>query len=321
MEYRRIRISYTEAKDRFYRVLDIREDLNLVYVGVIICTSLSCEFEHNFMFRSNRKAYVPESFMSDGFTGWIPMKEHSLKDLGDYFLFEYDTGDGWEFDCETIGKYEKEDKTFAYLVEGKGQGIWEDNKYSLDMYLAGLVPAMSAYDPKNSNVQLPWNFENECFEDFEDFDLAEESDCFEDFLLSDINEYLHGYHQHGFEKDVKYVDPELYFAGEDPFVRYLDFYEDEGPVFTEKISDDETPFDPEDEKQFLAESFVQMQIDSYMLIADMMEQLRKLYPESDDEELMESVREELIDRAYVSLDEYLSDPDEDFEEEDEEEYH
>lgn len=319
MEYNRISVSYEEAKDRFYRVLDIRSDLNLVYVGCILCTALSCEFEHNFMFRSNKKAYVPESFTGNGYDGWKPMKDYILKDLGPYFTFEYDTGDGWEFECETLGSYNNDDTSFAILIDGKGQGVWEDNKYSLDMYLSGLVSPSADHDPKNPSVTLPWNHENVCFADFEDYDLAEEQQYFEDFYLDDINEYVDGYHRHGFEKDVRYVDPELYYSGENPFVDGLDLYDGDEPFDWNRDQEmDQFHFDDED---LLTDSYVNMQISSYYLIKGLLEHFSLLYPEKDEYSLMEIVKEQLLREAYRSLDDFMDDMDEDDFESEDEEYH
>ena len=303
MEYRRIRISYEDGKDRFYRVLDIRNDLNLVYAGIIFCSSLGCEFVHHFMFRYEKQAYVPESFMGDSFTGWKPMKEHSLKELGESFIFEYDTGDGWGFICETVSLFEKDDMAFAYLIDGKGQGIWEDNRYSLDRYLEGKVAADASCSEEDELIQLPWNYENDCFGDFDDYDPGEEAELFEDFFLSDINEYLHNCHLNGFEKEIRYVDPELYFSKEVPFVRNMDIYDDEIPFFTDEVK--ETGDEYNDELDFLADSFVEMQLDSYFLVKELMEHFRLLYPEKDEDELIEMIRDELMDEAFSSLENYL----------------
>jgi hypothetical protein len=312
MEYRRIRISYKEAKDRFYRVLDIRNDLNLVYSGVIFATALNCEFEHDFMFRCNRQGYVPDSLMSGDYDRWAAMKDCCLKDLDLSFEYEYDTGDGWEFDCETESVFEKDDVTFAYLIEGKGQGIWEDNRYSLDMYLEGKVSPKDSYSENDEMIQLPWNFEDSCFGDFDEYDAEEEKQFFEASYLMDINDYLHRNHMNGYETDVLYIEPELYYAKENPFVRNYDF--------DDEMIDDGAA---NDEMGFLADSFVEMQLNSYFLIRDLLEHLKQLYPDHDEEELMEMVRDELTEQTYRSLDDFIDEiEDTDFTEEDpEEEYH
>ncbi len=310
MEYRRVSIYYTENRERFYRVLDIRNDLNLVHAGVIFATALCCEFEHHFMFREKGRAYVPEAFLGNGSPSWRPMKEYRLKDLEEDFRFEYDSAEGWEFDCETISVFEKDDLVFAYLVDGKGQGIWEDCKTSLDLYLEGRISGEASYEDldEDSGMSLPWNFENDCFEDFDDYDLQGERDCFEDFYLSDINEYVRGCHVRGYEKEVPCVDLESYFAGESPFVE--DLYENDEAMFA-----GEDDMDYDDETDFLAESFVNMQIGSYCLVRDLLEHFRLMHPEMDEEELLEIIRDVLMEDAYRELDDLID------EEGSEEEYH
>ena len=57
MIYRKIKASLLEAPDRFYRGLQVREDVNLEELGVILGTALGAEFEHMFMFSQRQSRF------------------------------------------------------------------------------------------------------------------------------------------------------------------------------------------------------------------------------------------------------------------------
>lgn len=207
MNYKTIKMEYHYKKDRFNRTIMVREDINLIELGCVMCTALRTEFEHNFLFRSNKKEYLPDCFLQDYVDEKheFPMKFYSLKDLGDKFVFTYDTGDNWTFDCKVL----KKEKTvvgaeFGYLVDGKGQGIWEDNACSLLMYLDGEVDPNSNEEDEERGLYLPWNFEIEKYSDFDTvFNIAEEKEIFDATVDSNIDMYLDGMHEAGFELEVK----------------------------------------------------------------------------------------------------------------------
>lgn len=207
MNYKTIKMEYHYKKDRFNRTIMVREDINLIELGCVMCTALRTEFEHNFLFRSNKKEYLPDCFLQDYIDEKheFPMKFYSLKDLGDKFVFTYDTGDNWTFDCKVL----KKEKTvvgaeFGYLVDGKGQGIWEDNACSLLMYLDGEVDPNSNEEDEERGLYLPWNFEIEKYSDFDTvFNIAEEKEIFDATVDSNIDMYLDGMHEAGFELEVE----------------------------------------------------------------------------------------------------------------------
>ena len=212
MKYKRIKMEFQNYKDRFYREILVAKDLNLVYLGCIMCTCIGAEFEHLFLFNKNRTSYVPDAFLDNSDVyGWLPMKEYMLDDLGDNFTFTYDTGDGWCFNCKVSKKeVDKDDKALAFLLDGKGQGIWEDNIGSLYQYLDGEVDPDSCDEDEDSGLYLPWNFENEKYSDFENYDLEFEQICFEDMYLLNINTYLQDAHDHGYELEVDIIGDEYY---------------------------------------------------------------------------------------------------------------
>ena len=206
MNYKTIKMDYHYRKDRFNRTIMVREDINLIELGCAMCTAIRAEFEHNFLFIKNKKQYVPDCFIENGFDDYneVPMKKYSLGNLGDKFQFWYDTGDDWLFDCKV---YKKETKLvgseLAYLVDGKGQGVWEDNVWTLDQYFNGLVDPNTNEPDEEKGIYPPWNFEIEKYSDFDTaFNLAEEKEMFSAVLNSNIEMYLENCHLSGYELEV-----------------------------------------------------------------------------------------------------------------------
>ena len=150
MNYKRLRISFNDAKKEFYRNLYIREDVNLAELGYILCAALSTEFSHMFGFKTK-----------DGF---IDMEDKALfeKTVGSIekkFTFIYDFGEDWAFTCTiSPSDYELDETSKALFIGGKGQGVWEDNKASLLMYLEGKINPRAKKDNPEKGYFLPSNF-------------------------------------------------------------------------------------------------------------------------------------------------------------------
>ncbi len=101
------------------------------------------------------------------------MSKYNLSDLGSSFVYEYDTGESYDFDCKVYKKkinydVESEDEEFpvAFVVEGKGQGIFENDHRTLWMYLAGQIKPDATDDEENYNF-LPMNMSFTSFGDFD----------------------------------------------------------------------------------------------------------------------------------------------------------
>ena len=219
MIYRIISVRSTDAPKRFYRKLLVREDLGLEELGCVILTSLRGTYSHYFLFRSGDKYYAPDAFLDNFRDFYEPMKSHTLDDLGEDFVFEYDTGDGWEFRCHVYKKTVEKDGDFpGYFVDGAGQGIWEDNRWSLLAYLDGEISGELHTDDEGTGYRLPWNFDNKSFSDFDaPLNIEEEKKAFESSILNDINDWFSG------SEEAEEDDPE-----EDRLYRVLD-------VLTENI--------------------------------------------------------------------------------------
>jgi len=214
MVYKKIKLSFIGAKSRFNRTVLVASDINLVKLGCVFCTALGAEFEHNFLFETKEYSYLPDSFIKEGLfirACDLPMKNYTLKDLGATFTFEYDTGEGWDFECKVSNKDETKDgNRIAYLDNGKGQGIWEDNSYSLRMYLAGKIDPECEEENEEEGIFFPWNCPIIKFGDFDtEFDLEWEKENFDDMVYFDMSMYLADCHDYGNELEVQdEIDPD-----------------------------------------------------------------------------------------------------------------
>ena len=188
MKYREIKAALEEYNDRFYRVVLAKENVSLYELGVILGTALGCEFEHMFMFRSGKDKFCDPAWIDrDNEYSYYDKK---LEDLDKNFIFSYDTGDGWDFECRISDEtFDMDTDKIAILEEGKGQGIWEDNKFNLMRYLDGEIDPDTDEEDEENGIYFPWNYDIERFSDFDtDFDLKFEqedfAECVEDNLYS-----------------------------------------------------------------------------------------------------------------------------------------
>lgn len=208
MKYKQIKLTfdYSDPK-RFYRTLLAKEDVNLVDLGCAIVTAFGGEFEHLFLFNTNEKSYNPKAFMDDFiFENDVLMNNYTLSDLGNEFNFTYDTGDGWDFTAKvTDSNVEVDDEDFI-LIDGAGQGIWEDNIHTLKAYLNGDIDPNSYEPDEEQGYYPPWNFENKKYSDFDtSFDLEKEKERFMKNYPVDISTYIE---QEKINFNDKFIDDE-----------------------------------------------------------------------------------------------------------------
>ena len=171
MLYTKIRLDFKYAeKGRFYRVLLIQGNPDLLKLGIAFGEALLCEFEHCFLITcsSGKKSYVMAPFLEDPFEGQCYIMNHFLNELPDEFDFEYDTGDGWDFHCKRYKKQVEYDSDKELLViEGAGQGIWEDNIGSLYAYFEGKIGKDCNKEMPSKGIYKPWNLPIDKFSDFD----------------------------------------------------------------------------------------------------------------------------------------------------------
>lgn len=171
MIYTKIRLDFKYGpKDRFYRIVLVKGNPDLFKLGIALGTSVEATFEHAFLFSSNDDSisYVMASFMEDPGEGYKYIGHYHLSDLPSSFSFEYDTGDGWDFACQRFEeKVEVKSNKMIILLEGKGQGIWEDNIGTLFQLFDGTLSKDSKEEDLDKGISMPWNVEIEKYGDFD----------------------------------------------------------------------------------------------------------------------------------------------------------
>lgn len=174
MEYIKLKVTSKDDAKRFYRTIAIKGDPDLYTLGALIGTAVHAWFEHMYLFHNKQYNFVPDMWMDNYYMdNDLPMSKYHLSDLGEKFVFEYDTGEGYEFNCRVMKrKIEYKDaydeEPFAFVVDGKGAGIFENDHYTLMRYLNGEIDPNSNDESMEENWRmLPMNME---FEKYGDFD-------------------------------------------------------------------------------------------------------------------------------------------------------
>ena len=187
VNYKKIRADFKYAtKGRFFRTFLVREDISLGELGEMMTDILGGTMEHYFMFRDKNRPYIPSSWFE--YCPWEDkdsrsIKESFLSDLADNFIFIYDTGDGWDFDCKIYSTIvvkeisDDEEIPTGFVIDGKGMGIWEDHIRSLYAYLDGEIDKDYNGEDENRGIYKPWNFIIDKYSEFDDpIDLEELND-------------------------------------------------------------------------------------------------------------------------------------------------
>lgn len=169
MKYTKITLNFKYGpKDRFYRVVLVKNNPNLLKLGVEFATVLGTELEHCFLFTcDNNISYVMAPFMEMPIGCYKYLAKYYLKDLPQNFCFEYDTGDGWDFDCTIDETMELDREEDIILLEGKGQGVWEDNISTLYALFEGRISPTARKERPEEGIYKPWNHEIYQFGDFD----------------------------------------------------------------------------------------------------------------------------------------------------------
>lgn len=179
MIYRKITVRFKYFPTRLSRKMYVRADLDLFTLGVAILATLDATFEHYFVFHDKRKRFVPENFEEFFDENEDFMTNYYFAQLSNKFVLEYDTGDGWEFEIKVSERpFDIRSRKFVHLIDGVGQGIWEDNMRSLYAYLSGELSSDDTEENLDKGYCLPWNFSNEKYGDFDqplDIDEKNES--------------------------------------------------------------------------------------------------------------------------------------------------
>lgn len=195
MQYTKIRLDFKYGpKNRFYRVVLIKGNPDLFKLSVELGTAVGAAFEHCFLITCKRRKvhYVMAPFMEEPLDGYKYLRNYHLKDLPDSFDFEYDTGDGWDFSCKRYKKYVdiKSNKNLI-LLEGAGQGIWEDNIGSLYSYFNNEIDPDFDGEDEEKGIYKPWNVSIDKYSEFDNpLDIDEINDTLNDDFRFNYDEVL-----------------------------------------------------------------------------------------------------------------------------------
>ena len=201
MQYTKIKVSSQDDAKRFYRILAVKGDPDLYTLGAIIGSSLNAWFEHVYYFKSGRTFFEPKVWIDDFPFGdeVYDMGYSHLSNLGDSFVYCYDTGEGWDFDCKVYKrKFEyanEEEYPIGFVIEGKGQGIFENDHYTLHRYLLGDINPKSNEEDENKGQFLPMNMEFDTYGDFDKPLNLDEFIYFEDEMKVITNQFFNDYDQ------------------------------------------------------------------------------------------------------------------------------
>lgn len=207
MEYTKIRLDFKHGpKDGLYRVILVKGNPDLFKLSCAFCTIFEATFEHCFLISNNKEdvEYVMAPFLEDGLRNWRYLGKHYLYELPEKFVFTYDTGDGWDFDCKIYKKKVEMKSTKEFiLLEGHGLGIWEDNIHSLWAYFDGEVDPESDFEDEEKGISLPWNLEMEKYGDFDNpLDIEKISKSLTRKINSDYRAVLGGENEYIEENNI-----------------------------------------------------------------------------------------------------------------------
>lgn len=190
MLYRKVRVSHTDDKKQLYRLFYVPEGINLSQFAQIIMETFRMKHEHLYQFRKKRTIWTDAKAEFYEYTddfGDYDMSEAGLSDPGDTYLFEYDFGDDWVFEVRIYkATKEFEGEKPAIVLEGKGSGIWEDNRWGYLALLSGEMPGNLSEDNEEEGWYLPWNLDLEKASDtLKEIDPEEETDYLESEISFD----------------------------------------------------------------------------------------------------------------------------------------
>ena len=220
MEYTKIRLDFKYGpKNRFYRVILVKGDPDLFKLSCAFCTILGATFEHCFLISCEKEDvnYVMASFLEDSIGNYKYLGRHSLRELPEKFVFTYDTGDGWDFDCKIYKKSVEIKSTKEFiLLDGHGLGIWEDNIRSLWAYFDGEVDPESDDIDEEKGFSLPWNLDMEKYSDFDKpLDIEKISKSLTRNIHQDYYDMSESEREYIEENKIDIDNAEDYFAEDD----------------------------------------------------------------------------------------------------------
>ena len=168
MQFQKVRVSWKDYPKRLYRVFYVRENIRLDQFAEILQELFEMTNEHLYCFRDKGTRYVTENEMEDAWGECELLKNARFSDLPEKCAFEYDYGESYDFEVRKYRKtIEKDSDDNIILEEAVGAGIFEDNRYTLEMYLSGNASPNMRKDNDAKGLYMPWNLDLKKLGDFE----------------------------------------------------------------------------------------------------------------------------------------------------------
>ncbi len=186
MLFRKVRVSHFDDKNRLYRVMYVPEDIILDEFARYIMRTFHAVEGHLYEFSRGKHIFGKSEYSGD-FPEWSDICESRLLDPGNTYKFVYDFGDWWEFEVRIYKKTEEiETGNRVIVLEGKGAGIWEDNRTGYLALISGDFPEDQSEDDEENEYYMPWNLDLEkAGETFNDIDPEDETDYLNAFRYED----------------------------------------------------------------------------------------------------------------------------------------
>ena len=169
MLYTKVRMDFRYAeKGRFYRVILIKGNPDLHQLAHAFGDCLRYGFAHVMFIGGKKGTLANIAVFSESPDGPSYGLHTFFEDLDDYFTFEYDSFAGWDFDCKRYKKQVEYDSDKDFIViEGAGQGIWEDSIRTLYAYFDGKIDGESDQEDEKKGIVKPWNVNVDKYSDFD----------------------------------------------------------------------------------------------------------------------------------------------------------
>ena len=224
MLYRKVKIELREAKDRLYRVFLVRNDISLLELGCVFLSSLYASYDEDFMIRTLSNDYTLEKNHNDYHRNFL-LSDSIFADLDGNFEFTYDFEQMWVFDCTVeTSIIEKKGNEFAYIIDGKGEGIFENSKNTFLAYINGDIDPNSREDYLEEEYLFPYNLPIETYGDFDKYDYKQEDNYFRKRVVEDIYGFIEDLHMQNQEMDIDNIDLTEYLDDEELYDFLKDAY-------------------------------------------------------------------------------------------------
>ena len=168
MLFQKVRVSWNVFPEKLFRLFYIRQDISLDHFAVILQRLFEMGDEHLWCFKDKKHRYVTDRELYAAWDECSLLSEARFSNLPEKSVFEYDYGEGWEFEVRKYKKtIEKDTDDNILMKEAAGAGIFEDNRYTLEAYLSGEADPNMRTDDENEGLYMPWNMELEKLGDFD----------------------------------------------------------------------------------------------------------------------------------------------------------